>query len=107
MSKREAMAQLLEQRTQAPTAQEHIERAVGPSAPTRTKDGQAPKRHIVKAVKRSGRNDFKLTAYLSAEEMQLLEGERQRRRFQLGMKPRQADMSTLIREAIRRTYGSR
>lgn len=107
MSKREAMAQLLEQRTQAPTAQEHIERAVGASAPTHTKDAQSVKRHTVKTVKRTSRNDFKLTAYLSAEEMQLLEGERQRRRFQLGMKPRQADMSTLIREAIRRTYGSR
>jgi hypothetical protein len=49
---------------------------------------------------------IKATFYLEMEDLSVLERERFRRRAQTGRRRGNADLSALVREAIRKTYGN-
>lgn len=106
LSERDPVFEVL--RGSEPASHQNAEELAHPDrAPLRAKSkGQpGPEAFAAAGAKRVSR--VKMTLYLDAEDLELLESERLRLRLQGLRRQGEADLSGLVREAIRKAYGNR
>jgi len=75
------------------------------SEPVRQHDSETVKQPTSIPVNQHAGQKIKATFYLELVDLDTLERERFRRRAQTGRRRGNADLSALVREAIRKTYG--